>query len=76
MDLILKKLSEINEEELKGLKQEKVTLQSTQEYLESQGRSEYFEKFYSENRERFSFQERTTFSLRMNQQFIQELIAL
>jgi hypothetical protein len=43
--------------------------------LEQQAENDKCKSFYDENKEILNLSERTTFSLRMNQQFIQELMA-
>lgn len=76
LDQISKKLGEINPEILANLKEKKKKIQDEQELIESNAETEKCKSFYNENKDKLSLQERTTFSLRANDQFIKELIAL
>jgi hypothetical protein len=61
---------------LANLKEKKKKIQDEQELIESNAETEKCKSFYNENKDKLSLQERTTFSLRANDQFIKELIAL
>jgi hypothetical protein len=58
------------------LKDEKKGLLDKQENLEKTAENEIFQGFYDKYKEILSLQERTSYSLRLNEQFVQELISL
>ena len=72
---IEKRLANIDPQKLTSLREEKKKLQDQQDQLEQQAENDKCKSFYDENKELLNLSERTTFSLRMNQQFIQELMA-
>ena len=74
IDSIDKRLANINPQQLVILKEEKKKLQEQQDALELQAENDKCKSFYEKNKDILNLSERTTFSLRMNQQFIQELM--
>ena len=75
IESIEKRLAGINPQQLIDLREEKKKLQEQQDALELQAENDKCKSFYDENKELLNLSERTVFSLRMNQQFIQELTA-
>ena len=74
IESIDKRLANINPQQLVTLKEEKKKLQEQQDALELQAENDKCKSFYEKNKDILNLSERTTFSLRMNQQFIQELM--
>ena len=72
---IEKRLANIDPQKLTSLREEKKKLQDQQDQLEQQAENDKCKSFYDDNKELLNLSERSTFSLRMNQQFIQELMA-
>ena len=73
IESIDKRLANINPQQLITLKEEKKKLQEQQDALELQAENDKCKSFYEKNKEVLNLSERTSFSLRMNQQFVQEL---
>lgn len=69
-------LKGINPEFLGQLRKEKTTLINEQVKLENQAYTPQFQDFYTHYAQELELQERNNFSLRMNQQFVQELMTL
>ena len=69
-------LKGINPELLGQLRSEKNALISEQAKLENQAYTPEFQDFYTHYAQILELQERSSFSLRMNQQFVQELMSL
>ena len=70
-----KKLSNIDPKLLDFLRSEKKKYQDSQDDLEKQAENDKCKSFYEENREILNLSLRSDFNLRMNQQFIHELMA-
>lgn len=70
-----KKLSNIDPKQLDFLRSEKKKYQDSQDDLEKQAENDKCKSFYEENREILNLSLRSDFNLRMNQQFIHELMA-
>ncbi len=69
-------LKGINPELLGKLRNEKTSLINKQAELENQAATPQFQNFYARYAQALELQERSNFSLRMNQQFVQELMSL
>ena len=70
-----KKLSNIDPKQLDFLRSEKKKYQDSQDDLEKQAENDKCKSFYEENKELLNLSLRSDFNLRMNQQFIHELMA-
>ena len=70
-----KKLSNIDPKQLDFLRSEKKKYQDSQDDLEKQAENDKCKSFYEGNREILNLSLRSDFNLRMNQQFIHELMA-
>jgi hypothetical protein len=68
-------LAGINPQQLLDLREEKKKFQEKQDALELQAENDKCKSFYDMNKELLNLSERSIFSLHMNQQFLQELMA-